>query len=134
MLGRKITPSNFNGDPLGWAGNQLGHFCLGILACYWFSWVWKAVSGELPYALVAVAVWAVVYLLIELPQGGGLWDTLEDIVWSVAMPASIALWSRDVFVASPNAFDAIAPIMATATVLLAVGSGIRFAQMVRGDK
>lgn len=117
----RIKPDNFNARPNEWAGNQLGHASLGVIACYWASWVWMAAFGELPYAVAVLGLWAVVYLAIELPQGGGLFDTLEDIVWAVGISGALVLWGRDVFAAAPNAFDLLQWPMAVITILLAAG-------------
>jgi hypothetical protein len=124
----KIRPSSFYAQPNEWAANQLGHATAGIIVCYWLSWVWRAFTGELPLAIAALGVWAAIYLLIELPQHGGLWDTIEDILWAVGICGSIVIWARGVFAESPNAFDALFAPMSVISTLLAVGHSIRIWQ------
>ena len=124
----RIVPDNFYARPNEWSANQLGHASVGIIACYWMSWLWRAAVGELPMAWIVLAAWAVIYLSIELPQGGGWVDTIEDIVWAVAICGAVVFWSRDVFAAYPRAFDGLFMPISVITILLAVGYSIRLWQ------
>lgn len=128
-----ITPSNFRADPLGWAGNQAGHLLIGAAVAFAAAMSGLWLMGEYPSRWVIAAVVAVVYLAIELPQCGGLADTLEDIMFCCGYGVAIFVFTfrevepgNSLLVFNPQA--ATAPL-AVLAVHFAAGTLIRYAQL-----
>jgi diacylglycerol kinase len=59
-------------DPLGWAGNQSGHFMIAAAFAYWFAVIGYAWSGEYPHRWVMFGCLAAVYLALEPPKAAHL--------------------------------------------------------------
>jgi hypothetical protein len=129
-----ITPDNFRARPLEWAGNQLGHMGLGLLFCYWAACGVVALVGGVPSAWMVIGAWALGYVvLIERPQGGKLFDTLEDIVYAVVFPAAFILLGRDIIPATADLFHKTAPLVGLVTIGLGVGFLLRLWQYQKNE-
>lgn len=79
-----ITPDDFPGDPLGYAGNQAGHALLGAFLAV----LWACLSTWWP---VPVGVVLAYYLAVEVAQGWSL-DGVEDAAYvgaGAALPPAI---------------------------------------------
>lgn len=131
-----ITPSNFRADPLGWAGNQIGHMAIPAAFAYWMSVIWFVIAGEFPDRWLIFGVVAAMYLAIEAPQGGDLADTLEDILIVLVYGGGLFIYHmREITVGSSAvSFDLIAalPLATIATLHFGVGMAVRAWQMWRG--
>ena len=132
-----ITPSNFRADPLGWLGNQSGHFLLCVGFAYWFCVIGFAINGELPHRWVVFGLAAALYLAIEAPQGGTLADTLEDIMVVLIYGGGLSIWSfaevaRGTADVTTNLVE-IMPLAAMMTVHFGTGAGIRWWQMRKAE-
>ena len=128
-----ITPSNFRADPLGWLGNQAGHFLLCVAFAYWFAVVGFLINGELPHRWVIFGLAATLYLAIEAPQNGSLADTLEDIQVVLVYGGGLSIWSfsevmRGTADVKANLIEMM-PLAAMMTVHFGTGAGIRWWQM-----
>ena len=127
----KITPSNFRADPLGWAGNQAGHVLIAAAFAYWVAVGWFIMAGEYPHRWAIFGALAAMYLAIELPQGGTVADTIEDIVVVLAYGGGLAIWSMQAVAGSPAlSFDPVAalPLVSVMTLHFAAGMGVRWWQ------
>lgn len=126
-----ITPSNFRADPLGWAGNQAGHVLIAAAFAYWVAVGWFLITGEYPHRWAIFGALAIAYLAIELPQGGTVADTIEDIVVVLAYGGGLAIWSMQAVVGSSAlSFDLVAalPLVSVMTLHFAAGMGVRWWQ------
>jgi hypothetical protein len=127
-----ITPSNFRGDPLGWAGNQAGHMLIAAVFAYWVAVAGYLLMGEYPARWAIFGALVAMYLAIEVPQNGALADTIEDILVVLAYGGGFFVWSmREVTPGvSALAFDPIAamPLAGIMTLHFAAGMGIRWWQ------
>lgn len=117
MLRDLATPSDFAGDPLGWAGNVAGHALLvGPLL-------------TLPGAVAGLGLWslalaAAVYAVWEawhLSRGATLHDCVED--WLTVMLGAAMVWHG--WAGGPVAF-------AVGWAGLVIAAGIGVARRARG--
>jgi hypothetical protein len=90
-----LTPDDFEGDPTGFALNQIGHIALGAA----LAWL----AGPIP-VLVGYLAWE----MLHLWRGGSLWDGIEDYGFVAAGVLSLALW--------PWAWAVAAPFLASGTL------------------
>lgn len=88
MIQWLLTPSAFEGDPRGFAANQLGHVAVGAA----LTWL----LGPLP-VLAAYIAWEV----FHLTQDGKAWDGAEDYGHVAAGAAAVALAPWALAVALP---------------------------------
>lgn len=128
-----ITPSNFRADPLGWAGNQAGHLLIGAATALAAALAGLWLLGEYPSRWLIATVVVAIYLAIELPQRGGLADTIEDIMFCCGYGVAVFVFTfREVEPGSPllifNPHAATIPL-AVLAVHFAAGTLIRYAQM-----
>lgn len=77
-----IEPEDFRGKPLYYGGNFSGHLWIAIQVTFWVCIGWYFVMGEIPYKAFLMTVLVIVYLSLELPQKGKLFDSFGDI-WIV---------------------------------------------------
>jgi hypothetical protein len=131
----KITPSNFRADPLGWAGNQMGHMGIAGLFAYWVATIWFLQFGEYPDRWVVFGALGVIYLSLELPQGGTVGDTIEDILVVMVYGGGLFIWSFKEIAPgiSDLPFNPISalPLMSMITVHFVAGMLIRLWQKIR---
>lgn len=88
-----ITPDNFRGRPLEYAGNQIGHMFIAAVIALALAVGGFWISGEYPQKIMIAAVVVAVYLMIELPQKGTFWDTIEDILFACGYGTALYLFS-----------------------------------------
>lgn len=129
----RITPSRFYADPLGWLDNQVGHMFIAGVAAAAISYGWFWLTGDLPYRLAIWAAITVIYLAVELPQRGGLWDTVEDIVFVCIHGPLLYIAPFKEAEAGSLALNfaglgAVAPYLGLVLAHLATGGGVRLWQ------
>ena len=131
----KIEPDSFPNDPLGWAGNQAGHLMIAAMFAFWVAFAWFSFFEEYPYKIVLFMALSVAYLSLELPQGGGLLDTLEDILVVLGYGGGLFIMSFDEISvgSSVTHFDLVGavPLISMMTAHFAAGMIFRFWQMTR---
>lgn len=88
MIDWFLTPSDFEGDPKGFALNQLGHIVLGAALAWLF--------GPVP-VLAAYVAWEA----FHVSRGGAVWDGVEDYAFVAAGVAAVALSPWALAVAAP---------------------------------
>jgi hypothetical protein len=134
----RIAPSNFRADPLGWAGNQMGHMGLAGVFSYWVAVIGFMHMGEYPDRWLIFGALAACYLMIELPQGGTLGDTIEDILVVLLYGGGLFIWSMREIEPGISAlpFDPVAmlPLMSMITIHFAAGMVIRLWQKHRANR
>jgi hypothetical protein len=130
-----ITPSNFKGDPYGWATNQIGHaFLVGaVLLTFAPTFVCLMIGGAFPPKWALMAFAAVLYLAFELvSQGWHGADTVEDWVFVVVYGSAGSIRSfSEIAPGNPNAsFDlmAAAPFILVISLHLLFGAWLRWRQ------
>jgi len=129
-----ITPDNFRARPLEWAGNQIGHMGLGLMFCFWVALGFVVARGYVPSVGCLIGIWMVVYVfLVEMPQRGKFFDTLEDIVYSMFFPSAILTLGRDLIPATPDLLYKIAPLAGLLTIGLGVGFLLRLWQYRKNE-
>ncbi len=84
-MSKILEPDAFRGQPLAWAGNQCGHFVLGMFSAFFICVTFFYVIGELPYRAHVFWIIALAYVSFEVyGQGWRGWDTVDDTVFVVA--------------------------------------------------
>lgn len=86
-----FDPDPFESDPSGFAGNQIGHFVIG-LAGVWTGFPWVDVPWwDMPSSLAVILVTAAWELGQILRADGLIYDGIEDVTFFAA-GALVLLW------------------------------------------
>ncbi len=89
-----LTPDAFLDEPLGYAGNQLGHAGVGAILSFIICIIYFSVFGEYPFKIYVFSIILVGYIAFELKtQGFKGFDTFEDTVFVCLYGAGLFLLS-----------------------------------------